>query len=247
MKNLKQKGKQNLFVIPYFFTFANAVFGLFSVIKTLDGDFIGAAYCIMLAGVMDLFDGKLARAFGSTSCLGMELDSLCDAVSFCFAPAILLYSWYFHNLGALGLISVSLYLCFGLLRLAKFNIASATKTQNINYFIGLPTTVAAFLVSQLVIHFTWVSQNILPFLRNPIWLGLFVLGLAFLMISSVHFVSFKKINPKLSVVAGSLLVIVCAAGFLYGLPLLFIGIFSYILSSVVYFVGYKVYKSLSEN
>ena len=98
-KNLKKKGKQNLFIVPFLFTFANAVFGLLSVIKTLECEFVTASYCIILAALMDFFDGKLARAFNSTSCLGMELDSLCDAISFCFAPAILLYSWYFHNFG----------------------------------------------------------------------------------------------------------------------------------------------------
>jgi len=262
LKKLKEKGKQNLFVIPYFFTFANAVFGLFSVIKTLEGDFLSAAYCIMLAGVMDLFDGRLARAFGSTSVLGMELDSLCDAVSFCFAPAILLYSWYLHNIGIFGFIAVSLYLCCGLLRLAKFNILSSEDSSfprsspgpfglrsgrdaegqagsAQEFFIGLTTTLSAFLIAQLVLNFDWISHKLLPFLQNPYGLGLFIITIALLMISPVPFLSFKKVNPKLSLVGGFLVIIIFAIGFAYGMPLLFIGILSYILSSIFYFIYSK--------
>jgi len=247
LKKLKEKGRQNLFVIPYFFTFANAVFGLFSVIKTLEGDYFGAAYCIMFAGVMDLFDGRLARAFGSTSYLGMELDSLCDAVSFCFAPAILLYSAYLHKAGIFGVIVVSLYLCCGLLRLAKFNILSsdplsgtAGQVNTSEFFIGLTTTLTAFLIAQLMIYFGWISQQIFPFLKNPYGLALFVLVLSFLMISPVTFLSFKKISPKLSLLGGSLAVVIFSLGFVYGLPLLFMGILSYIASSILYFLYAKL-------
>ncbi|MFC1841930.1 CDP-alcohol phosphatidyltransferase family protein [Candidatus Dependentiae bacterium] len=240
LDKLRKKGKQKLFVIPYFFTFANAVFGLLSVIKTLEGDFVGAAYCIMFAGLMDLFDGKLARAFGSTSYLGMELDSLCDAVSFCFAPAILLYSWYFHNLGLIGLFVLSLYLCCGLLRLAKFNISSANKSKNINYFVGLTTTVSAFLIAQMVIHFQWISQNLLLFLKYPVGIALFVTAIAMLMVSPIPFLSFKKINPKLSIVGGSLVSIVFIIGFLKGFPLLFIGLFAYVLGCISYFIFSRI-------
>jgi len=244
LKNLRKKGKQNLFVIPYFFTFANAVFGLLSVIKIFEGNFIGAAYCIMLAGVMDFFDGKLARAFGSTSYLGMELDSLCDAISFCFAPAILLYSLFFYDLGLLGVFVLSLYLCCGLLRLAKFNISSSQQNKNMRYFVGLPTTAAAFLIAQLVIHFNWISNNFLLFLRNPLLLALFVAAIALLMISSVTFPSFKKVRPKSLIIAVSVISVASILGFVYGFPVIFLGLFSYILISVLYFVFYNTLLSI---
>ncbi|KKP27256.1 MAG: CDP-diacylglycerol-serine O-phosphatidyltransferase [candidate division TM6 bacterium GW2011_GWF2_30_66] len=236
LKNLKKRGKQNLFVVPFLFTFANAVFGLLSVIKTLEADFVAAAYCIILAAVMDFFDGKLARAFKTTSCLGMELDSLCDAISFCFAPAILLYSWYFCNFGIFGTFLVCLYLCFGLLRLAKFNIISLNKEQNLSYFIGLPTTLAAFFISTLIIRFEIISNKIFPFLQNPIYMFLLIFCISGLMISSVKFLSLKKLNYKLLLFAGSIGIIIYVPCFLAGLPLLFIGILSYTLSSVIYYV-----------
>jgi len=236
LKNLKKKGKQKLFVIPYFFTFASAVFGFLSVIKTFEGNFVFAAYCIMIAGIMDAFDGRLARAFGSSSYLGMELDSLCDAVSFCFAPAILLYSWYFNQLGIIGIFVLAFYLCCGLLRLAKFNIATVKNTQDSGFFIGLPTTLAAFLIAQLVINHQWLSQRIFPFLHNQYGMTIFTAVLAFLMISPVRFMSFKKINPRLSVLGGFLLSILFIFSVWQGMPFFFFGLFSYVVSCILYFI-----------
>jgi len=234
-KILDKKRKQKLFLIPYFFTFASAAFGFFSVIQTLEGNFVVAAYCIMLAGIMDAFDGRLARALGSSSYLGMELDSLCDAVSFCFAPAILLYSWQLYNLGLFGVVILTFYLCCGLLRLAKFNITSASKLKEIGFFVGLPTTLAAFLAAQVVINNQWISQNLFPFLQNPIGIALFVLVLAFLMVSPIRFLSFKKINPQLAILGGFLLSILLVVSIWQSIPLFFLGLFSYLLSCVLYF------------
>ena len=90
-------------VVPFIFTFANVFFGFFSIIKTIEGDFIAAALSIIVAAVMDGIDGRLARYLGTDGDLGSELDSLCDAVSFCLAPAVLLYSWYLHGFGHAGL------------------------------------------------------------------------------------------------------------------------------------------------
>jgi len=245
LKKLKKRGKQNLFVVPYFFTFANAIFGLLSVIQTFEGNYIGAAYFIILAAVMDLFDGKLARAFGSTSYLGMELDSLCDAISFCFAPAILLYSLYFKNLGLLGVFVLSLYLCCGLLRLAKFNTSSSIQTRDINYFVGLPTTVSAFLIAQLVINFDWILTHFLFFLKNPFLLALFVIAIALLMVSPVKFPSFKKINPNLLLGAIFVIVVAGSVGLMHGLPVIFLGLFAYVFIFVFYFFICKIIGSMS--
>jgi len=240
LKKLKKKGKQKLFVVPYFFTFANAIFGLLSVIQTFEGNFIGAAYFIVLAAIMDLIDGKLARAFGSTSYLGTELDSLCDAISFCFAPAILLYSMYFKNLGLVGVFVLSLYLCCGLLRLAKFNISSATQVKDITYFVGLPTTVSAFLLAQIVINSDWISIQFFWFLQNPFLFTLFIAAIALLMISPVRFPSFKKINPRLLIGAIVVILIAISIGLMYGFPVIFFSLFAYVATFVFSFFVCKI-------
>jgi len=166
----------------------------------------------------------------------MELDSLCDAISFCFAPAILLYSWHFERLGLLGIAVLAFYLCCGLLRLAKFNILSSTQPKNLGFFVGLPTTLAAFLLAQIVINYNWISIRLLPFLKNPYSFALFVFFIAFLMISPVRFLSFKKINPRLSIVGGAILSILFIFSYLHAIPLFFLGIFSYVISCILYFL-----------
>ncbi|MCF7900493.1 CDP-diacylglycerol--serine O-phosphatidyltransferase, partial [Candidatus Babeliales bacterium] len=137
--------------IPFVFTFANALFGFLSIIKTIEGNFVFAGLCIMAAALMDAFDGRLARYLGTEGQLGTELDSLCDAISFCLAPAVLMYSWYLHDFGHAGIFVIALvfYVCAGLLRLARFNITAADQSV---FFLGLPTSIAAFFIVQIILY-----------------------------------------------------------------------------------------------
>jgi len=240
-----ESSKRNLFIIPYLFTFSNAVFGFLSIVKALEGDFVLSSCFILFAALMDMFDGKLARAFGSSSYLGMELDSLCDAISFCLAPTILLYTWKFNSFGLWGLAVLSFFLCCGLFRLAKFNIISAKKDNDIGFFVGMPTPLAALLIAQMVIYYPWISTRVLGFIAHPVGLSLFVLLLGVLMVSPVYFLSFKKISPKLSIVGGSLASALLLFGFVRGIPFLFLGIFSYSLSCILYYFYRLVSAKLS--
>lgn len=173
---------------PFFFTFANAIFGFLSIINTVEGNFTGAALCILFAAVMDASDGRLARYLQTAGPLGEELDSLCDAVSFCLAPTVLLYSWYYDNFGHVGLfmISLSLYLCSGLFRLARFNLSPQ---ENRYVFSGLPTTIAAFFCSSVILYYPQVPENI--FFMNQQGIMFSVVLVAFLMVSSISFPAFK--------------------------------------------------------
>lgn len=203
-KKMQNSGKKNLFVIPFFFTFGNAFCGFLSVINTLEQDYFMAALFILLAACMDLCDGRLARWFGSTSVLGMELDSLCDAISFCFAPAILVYSWSLYQLGTFGMIVLGLYLCAGLFRLARFNISSINQTS---FFTGLPTTIAAFFFANLVLYESWISHSLFATMLRPERVAFMVAVIALLMISSIKFPSLKAVKMKIStglLVAGAI-------------------------------------------
>jgi len=232
---LRESGKRKLFVIPYFFTFANAFFGFMAVIKTFDYEFIAAAYCIGLAVLMDFLDGRLARALHSSSYLGMELDSLSDAVSFCFAPVVLLYSWYLNESGILGVFVLTAYLCAGLLRLAKFNVLSAQEGTK-SFFVGLPTTIAAFFIALIIIHSQWILASPFRFLLHPIGILIVPAVLAFLMISPFKFPSFKRLKLRRTIfitfLSGAALFVVFSL--FKGLPFLFLGIFSYIATSIIF-------------
>lgn len=176
--------------VPFFFTFANAIFGFLSIINTLEGNFVEAALCILIAALMDASDGRLARYLDTVGPLGQELDSLCDAVSFCLAPTVLLYSWYTANFGNVGIfmIALALYLCSGLFRLARFNLLPQ---EDRTVFIGLPTTIAAFFCAASVLYYPDLTQQAIRFVISEYMIVIVVGLIAFLMVSRVHFPAFK--------------------------------------------------------
>ena len=97
----------------------------------------------MIAGMLDVFDGKIARLLGIESKFGMEFDSMADTVSFCVVPSILVYSLYVDGLQPfLGLLISFMPLMFGTIRLAKFNIDQNNGLKK-NHTIGLSTPIAA--------------------------------------------------------------------------------------------------------
>lgn len=231
LKILRKSGRYNLYIIPYIFTFANAFFGLLSVINALNDNLIASAYCIILAACMDCFDGRLARAFGSTSYLGMELDSLCDAISFCFSPTILIYSWLDDDLGVKGVFVLALYLCAGLFRLAKFN---TTCDEQRSFFCGLPTTIAAFFCAAIVINHSWLAAHHFAFFLTRKSILSVMSILAFLMVSTIRFPSFKY--NKLRHFFIPLMIIICISALisvLRGYPFFFFVLLGYLFCSIL--------------
>ena len=228
----KKRYKKSLSVVPYAFTFANATFGFLSMVHALEGNITLSALFILCAAFMDSIDGRLARYFRVTSSLGMELDSLCDAVSFCLAPMLLLYSSY-EEASSFFIVALVMALCAGLFRLARFNTIS-TKNKD-DFFKGLPTTISAMFIASLVYYRATLSSGIFAPLLEEQWLGMTVLLLAFLMISPIHFPSFKK--RSLHAVIFRFLLFLTGALVLLSLfcniPVFFIATFTYILSGPV--------------
>lgn len=183
--SLKAMGREKKFVIPCLFTLFNACCGFLSLIKTLEGNYSAASYFIIVAVFMDMLDGRVARVLRSTSAIGMELDSLADAVSFCVAPAVLLYSGNNLNTSVAGVIVLSLYLCAGLSRLARFNVSEPKP-----FFIGLPTTVAAFCIAQFMLQESWFAY--MGWTPSYTVLLSLIAALGMLMVSPVRYPAFKK-------------------------------------------------------
>lgn len=230
-----QPRQKTLKVVPFFFTFANALLGLLAVLKAIDAEFIIAVYCILLAAFMDSLDGRLARRFNATSGLGAELDSLCDAISFCCAPAILLYSWGVSDFGILGLAVLGLYLCAGLFRLARFNIIA----QHDDSFLGLPTPMAAFFLLSFIVYRDWFTEHAIGFIFSKSLFLLIILFIAFLMISTIKFPAFKHKSPRIKglVLSGAIILFVL---FIKQYPVLFIAPFLYIVSGLFYHTYLKI-------
>ncbi len=162
---MKQLG--NLFTILSLFC------GFFSIIFSLEGFFMQAAYAIILSFVLDGLDGQIARSNNCASEFGKELDSLVDVVCFGVAPVVLGEVM----LGQIRILSLAVfffYLSCAVIRLAKYNIC--TKDSRTLYFNGLPTTVSAGVLASFVL----VSQGETLFLAIAFLLSV-------LMVSSVKY------------------------------------------------------------
>jgi CDP-diacylglycerol--serine O-phosphatidyltransferase len=181
------KFKKKLQLIPNLFTLGNAFFGFCSIKFAAEGEFYAAAYCIFLGAMMDSLDGQIARMMRSTSEFGLQLDSLCDAITFCLAPAFLVYSWQLYKFGFLGAFCSAVLLLCGVLRLAKFNITASSQTH---YFIGVPTPIAACFIAAVVLNFGGSGLHFVGrlFFASLVWL------ISMLMVSTVRVPTFKHIR-----------------------------------------------------
>jgi len=135
---------------PNLITAANIAAGFLSMLAASEGQFESAVYLLILAVLLDLFDGRVARRLNVTSDFGQELDSFSDAVSFCAAPAFLAHAAILRPLGAMGVIVALVYLLAGVLRLARFNL-TADAHSKARSTTGVPTPVAAGYVMALVL------------------------------------------------------------------------------------------------
>ncbi len=198
-------------ILPSGLTLANLFCGIFAIISASRGQFDFAGLLIVLGGVADALDGRVARATGSGSRFGSELDSLVDIVTFGVAPALIMYFAILNREGWEWLIPF-LYVVCAAVRLARFNVEQAGRAKR--YFHGLPSPAAGLTLAT----YYWFSQTplynqtILGDLPWHFWLRFLMLALAFLMISNVSYpavptIGYKKVNEILGslVVAGTII------------------------------------------
>lgn len=118
----QQHFAMRIYILPNLMTTGNLFCGFYAIIHAIQGDYVKAAYWICGASVFDFLDGRLARLTRATSKFGAEYDSLSDLVSFCVAPAIMLYLWGLQPFGRVGWLGSFLFVTCGALRLARFNV-----------------------------------------------------------------------------------------------------------------------------
>lgn len=184
-KEKRRKLRRGLKILPNLFTLANAFFGFCAMVLAFHKNPQAAAYCILLGASMDSLDGRIARLTQSTSPLGMQLDSLADAITFCLAPAFVIYV---NNQGQSSLLiffACAFYLLAGLFRLARFNV---TSQQQITFFMGLPTTLSGCFLA--------ISILSLPLREFEFYTTFLMLTLAILMVSKWRFPTFKKASKR---------------------------------------------------
>lgn len=178
----------HIYVLPNLLTTLNMFFGFFAIIYSINGNYIWAAYAIVIAAIFDQLDGRVARVTHSTSKFGAEYDSLSDLVSFGLAPGLLLFLWSLEPFGRVGWLASFFYVACGALRLARFNVQSGSVEKA--YFQGLPIPMAAGIVASSVLAFEDLE---LDAARSWILLAMtFMLG--FVMVSNFRYRSFKDLD-----------------------------------------------------
>lgn len=193
----KAFGRRNV-IIPNFITILGLLSGVYSIMLSVsekENSFIYAAYFLVLAAIFDGLDGKVARLVNGTSDFGIQLDSLCDLVSFGVAPAILMYEWVLKPLDRVGVMAVFLFVACGALRLARFNV-QAGKISNA-YFVGLPIPGAAAFIAASVLFLDAMRVYLGEYADHSNLSIFFLIStyfLGFLMVSSIPFFSFKRMN-----------------------------------------------------
>ncbi len=173
--------------------------GFYSMIASINGEYVLAAWAILVATIFDMLDGRIARLAKATSQFGVEYDSLSDLVSFGMAPAILLYQWSLMPFDRLGWLASFLFMACGALRLARFNVTAENLPKA--YFQGLPIPGAAVTVATYIIfsrEVGWNDSQEIPAL-------VLTFGLASLMVSTVRFPSFKEFNWRSRASSGYIL------------------------------------------
>ena len=197
-----------LYILPNLFTASSIFVGVISIVEASKGHFILASWLILLALIFDGLDGRIARMTNTTSQFGVEFDSLADIISFGIAPAMLLYFFIGHEFGRFGILVSALYVIFGAIRLARFNISTAKTDPNV--FIGLPIPTAAIFISMWILLFQKYTLQ-----SYSIVLLLLALGVAILMVSNFRYPSFKKVQLDKPMVFKTMILFVLVASLLY--------------------------------
>lgn len=183
-------------VLPNAITAAALCSGLTGIRFAIAGDFRMAVFAILLAGMLDGIDGRIARLLKAQSRFGAELDSLADSLSFGMAPALVLYMWSLEDLPRFGWFAALAFAICCALRLARFNAQIDVKEQphkSAGFLTGVPAPVGAGLA--FLPLYLWMASGEELF-RNPILVGVWVAAIAGLMISNLATLSWTLIRPS---------------------------------------------------
>jgi CDP-diacylglycerol---serine O-phosphatidyltransferase len=191
--------RKSLFILPNLFTLSAIFCGFYAILLTgsnpTPDDLYRASLLIIFAMFFDMIDGRVARLTRTQSAFGMEIDSLADVVSFGVAPAQLVYTWSLHSLGTFGVLATFAYVACGAIRLARFNVLSTDTSgrpkKPSKYILGLPIPGAAGILVSLVAANHAVDGE-LAAAHVPV--AIVMLSLAFFMVSTIKFRSFKDLR-----------------------------------------------------
>ena len=172
-------------------TYLATVFGVTGILQAIGGRLMPAVTCLLVAGLLDTVDGKIARTkknrTDSEKRFGIQIDSLNDVICFGALPAVIAHCAYTQKVGDAVPVWYTATLCFfvlcGLIRLAYFNVLEEERQETESgarkYYLGLPIT-----ASTLIFPLLCVLTNVLGHLPVVLGAGLFLTGV--LYITPIH-------------------------------------------------------------
>lgn len=192
--------------------------GLSGVRFAIAGEWERAVMMILLAGVLDGIDGRIARLVRGESRFGAELDSLSDAISFGVSPALILYLWSLGEVPRVGWLAALVYAVFCALRLARFNANIDIKDQphkSAGFLTGIPAPAGAGLAMLPLYMWFWTGE---PFFGSPWLVAPWIAFVAFLMVSSIATFSWSSMRLRRHVRFEALAVVVIFAAAIVSAP-----------------------------
>jgi CDP-diacylglycerol--serine O-phosphatidyltransferase len=193
--------RKTLFLLPNMITLSSIFCGFDSIrlsaTSTGDDDYYRASLLLVYALFFDMLDGRVARLTKTQSAFGLQIDSLADVISFGVAPSLLVYKWSLAQKGTLGLVVAFTFAAAGAVRLARFNVLSMGEsgkpTKPGKYIIGLPVPGAAGILISLVVANHAINGDLSS--AKYVYPMMALTGfLAFLMVSTIRFRSFKDLR-----------------------------------------------------
>ena len=207
-------------LIPNIITLLALCSGLTAIRMAIEGRFELAVAGILVAGILDAADGRVARLLKGATRFGAELDSLVDFVNFGVAPAVMLYVWSLHNMKSIGwIVALSYAVCMSL-RLARFNVELDDPDKPAwkgNYFTGVPAPAGA-MVLLLPIYLQKIGVDGIAGLTPLIML--YCAFVAFLLVSRIPTFSGKMLGQRVrpDAVLPIMVVVVLFAAVLLSFP-----------------------------
>lgn len=227
--------RRAIYLLPNMITTLAFFTGFISVIASIDGHYRRAAVAIIVAGVFDALDGRIARLTKTTSLFGVQYDSLSDVFAFGAAPALLVFTAVLHPLGRFGWLGAFLFLACGALRLARYNVQALRVGEK--HFTGLPipaaggmVAISILLVMDLAPEHGFEPQGVkLAFIAG-------VYALSFLMVSTVSYPSLKQVVIPRRKAFQTLALVVVILVIMANYPIYFLfgfGIFYIVISPII--------------
>ncbi len=192
-QGVRQRGR-GIYLLPNLFTTSALFAGFYAIVAAIGGQYTSAAISIIVAMVLDGFDGRVARMTNTTTAFGAEYDSMADMVSFGAAPALVIYIWSLSSIpeatyGQLGWVVAFVYCACCGLRLARFTVQVGIADKR--FFQGLACPAAAAVLAS----FVWVSESMGYSGPDLIVLSVIMTLLTgLLMVSTFTYYSFKDLG-----------------------------------------------------